>query len=127
MDHDDGSVRQLYAGIVRRDGVVVPLVDLAQEDAGYGARTELELCLYARYVVGWYHRAQHRGDVEDLELRLRQLLVGHGTVTGAEVHRARRHLPNPAATADRLIVDLNVAVDFVVLIKPLRINGIRER
>jgi hypothetical protein len=64
--------------------------------------------------------------MEDGDLRLLKLLVAHWAVAGPEVDCSRQHLANAATAADRLVVDLNVRVNFVILVEPLRINGIRE-
>ncbi len=62
---------------------------------------------HAGDVVGRNHCAQHGRNVQDLGLGLGQLLVGHGTVTGPEIHRLRQNLTNTAAAADGLVVELN--------------------
>src|SRR5205085_2139240 len=80
----------------------------------------------ARNVVSGHVGSQDCGNVEDLEMRVGKLLLGHGTITGAEVHRSRGYLPDSAATANGLIIDFNVRMLIVVLTKPLRVNGIRE-
>ena len=55
------------------------------------------------------------------------LFVVHRAVAGPEVDRAFGDLPNAAPRADGLIVDLNVGVQFVVLVEPLRVHGVGKR
>ena len=65
--------------------------------------------------------------MQDLYLGLFQLLVGHGAVAGSKIDGAVEHLANTTAATDRLIVDLYVRMNLVVLTEPFRIHGIRER
>src|SRR6266404_2167874 len=125
VGYDDLQVRKLRALVLRRDRRIVPLGDLAQEDAGHGLRRELQV-LHARRVVDDDHRAHHRRDVLDAG-RLQQLLAAHGSVGSAEVHRLLGDLLDAAARADRLVVDLHARVRLVVLAEPLRIDRERER
>ena len=69
---------------------------------------------------------KHGGDVLDLYLGGVQLLVGHGTIAGAKINRARGHLANPAAAANGLVVDLDPGMGRAVLAEPLGINRIRK-
>ena len=62
--------------------------------------------------------------MQDLQLRLRELLVRHGSIRGAEIHGAGLELTYPAARSDGLVVNLNVRVRGVVNVKPLGINRI---
>jgi hypothetical protein len=127
VHHHDGFVGELDSRIVLGDGGVVPVGDLAQADVGDHLGAELQVPGDARHVVSRHHRAQHRGDVEDRDLGLAQLLVGHGTVAGAEIHRALQHLADAAAAADGLVVDGHVGMLVVILAEPLGVDGIRER
>ena len=57
-------------------------------------------------VVDGHDGAEHRREVQDLAGRRLQLLVGHRAVGRAEEHRLVGDLPDAAARADRLVVDL---------------------
>jgi len=54
------------------------------------------------------------------------LLVRHGTIAGAEIHGLRQNLPNAAAAADGLVVELNIRMGLVVFAEPLLVHRIRE-
>src|SRR5439155_8139104 len=56
-----------------------------------------------------------------------ELLVGHRPIGGAEIDGAVGHLPDAAAAADRLIVDLHLGITLVELVEPLRVDRIGER
>ena len=105
------SVRgQVHARVQLRDRRVVPLRDLAEEDVGEHRAGELQLAADVRDVVDRHDRAEHGREVQDLAGRRLQLLVGHRAVGGAEEHRLVGQLPDAAARADRLVVDLHVRV-----------------
>src|SRR6185369_1980044 len=104
----------------------IPSGDLTQEDVSEDIGRELEFGAYARNVVRGNDCAEDGGNVQDLGFGLRQLLVGHRTVTGTEVERAGKNLADSATGTDGLIVDLNVGVEFVVLAEPLGVDRIRE-
>ena len=63
---------------------------------------------------------------DHLDLGRGELLVGHGTVGGAEVDRTLGDLADAAAGADGLIVDLHARVLLAVFAEPLGVDGIRE-
>ncbi len=65
--------------------------------------------------------------MQDLGLCCAQLVVRHRAVTGAKIHRSFGHLANPAAAADRLIVDLHVRMCLAVFAEPFLINRVGER
>src|SRR5438309_11968380 len=104
----------------------MPTRDLAQENPSQCLRSELKLGAYARDVVSRNIRSEHSRDVQNLGFRLGKLLISHWAVAGAEIHRAGEHLSNTATAADRLIVNFNTRVSFVVLAEPLGIHRIRE-
>src|SRR5580700_11432595 len=126
MDDNDGLRRELYAGISIRDSGVVPRCNLAEEYPRQGFRSELHLATYSRNVISRNHRAQHGGDVQDLDLSLGELLVGHGTVTGAKVYRPRQNLTNATAASYGLIINFNIWMKFVVLAEPFGIHRVRK-
>src|SRR5208337_286839 len=55
-----------------------------------------------------------------------QHFVGHRTVACSEINRAVDHLADPAATANGLVIDLNVRMQLVIFAEPLGIDGIRK-
>jgi hypothetical protein len=65
--------------------------------------------------------------MDNFSVHFKQLFVGHGAVSGAKIHSFGRDLANASARADGLIVDLNVGVNFMVLIKPFAVDRIWER
>ena len=120
------SFGQLHARVGPGDRRVIPLGDLAEEDAGDRLRGELQIRRDPGNVVGQDRRAQHRGKVQNLEAGLLELIVGHRAVGGAEIHGLCSQLANAAARTDGLVVDLDVRMQLVILVKPFRINRIRE-
>ena len=101
--------------------VIFPRMSSARTGAG-----ELELARHARDVVDRHDAAEHGRQVEDRSRRPLQLVVGHRPVARAEEDRLARQLLDAAARADRLVVDLDVGVDLVVLGEPLRVDRVRE-
>src|SRR5215472_11990459 len=55
-----------------------------------------------------------------------ELLVIHGTISGSKIDSAFRNLLNTAAGTNRLIIDLQIRILLVVLIKPFGIHRIGE-
>src|SRR5580692_4701190 len=109
MDHDHGFILgKVDAGVRTGDRLVVPVCDLAQENACQRFRSELDFSANAGNVVGRNHRTQYRRDMQDLRFSLSQLLVSHGAITGSEVDGAGQDLTNTAAASDRLVVKLNI-------------------
>src|ERR1700694_796044 len=64
--------------------------------------------------------------MEKLEGSGFELFIGHRAIAGAEVDRSCLNLFDPAAAANRLIVDLNVGMQVMVLAEPLGINWVGE-
>jgi hypothetical protein len=62
--------------------------------------------------------------MNELARRLRQLLVGHGCVTGTEIDRALGDLPYASTRPNRLIIDLHTRLVPLILGHPLRVEGI---
>ena len=121
-----GLVGQVDARICLGDRRIVPGGDLAQKDSCQRLRRELQFSGNSGNVVGRNHRAQHGRNVQDLGLGLRELLVGHGTVAGAEIHGLRQHLTNAATASDGLVVELNIRMGLVVFAEPLLVHRIGE-
>ena len=82
--------------------------------------------LTPRHVVDRHDGAEHGREVQDLARRRLHLLRRHRPVGRAEEHRLVGELTDAAARADRLVVDLDVRVDLVVLGEPLRVDRVRE-
>ena len=55
-----------------------------------------------------------------------QLFVFHRAVAGPKVNGSSRDLGDAATATDRLVVDFDVRMLLMILIKPFGINGIRE-
>ena len=124
-DHDR-LVREVDSWVRAGDGFVIPGSDLAEEYASDCFGSELHFPGNAGNVIGGDDGPQNSRDVQNLDLRLAQLLVGHWAVASTEVNGAGQHLADSAAAADRLIVDLNLGVGLVILAKPLGIHRIRK-
>ena len=125
MRDGDRGVRQLRRRVIVLQRRVVPLRDLAQVDGGERLRRDAKL-LHAGQVPDDDHRAHHRRDVLDAG-GLLQLLVAERCVAGPEVDGPLGDLLDAAAGSDRLVVDLDVRVELVVLAEPLGIERKRER
>ena len=67
--------------------------------------SELDFARHTGNVVSGNHRTQNSGDVQNLHLGLRQLLIGHGAVAGAEVDGVGENLTDATAAANRLIIE----------------------
>src|SRR5882724_6225401 len=126
MDDDDGLIGEIDAWIGTGYGLVIPSGDLAEENPGECFRSELHFTVDAWDVVRGNHRAENRWDVEDLYFGLRQLLVAHGAVTGAEIYGLGQNLADAATAADGLIVELHIGMGLVVLTEPFLVHRIRK-
>src|SRR5438445_1935783 len=115
---------QVYAWIDTVQSRIVQRGNLPQEDTGESRWSEFQLAADPGDVVSRNHSPKHGGNVHDLDFGLSQLFVGHRTIAGAEINGARDHLAESATAADRLIVKLNVRVQFVVLTKPFGVHGV---
>ena len=89
-----------------------------------------QLRRHARKIVAWNVGTKDGRKVQNggaaLGLKLLQLVVIHRSVGGAEIDGSFRDLLDPAARADRLIVDLSVLVNLAVFVEPLRIHRVKE-
>ena len=126
MNDRNVLVGKIHPGIDFGNSAIVPLGDLAQIDVGQHVGSELHLAVHAGNVVRRNHGSKNGRNVQYLDLGLGNLLIAHGAVAGAKIHRARLHLTNPAAAANRLIVDLNIGMQIVVLVKPLGVDRVRK-
>src|SRR5205085_7689805 len=125
--HDvDVARRQRHAFVGRGDGWVIPLLDLAEVDAGDGFGRELQVAGDALNVVGEDDGAEYRRNVQELALGFGELIVFHRSVRAAEVHSLFRDLLNAGARAYRLIVESHAGVSLVIFVEPLLVNGIGE-
>src|SRR5262249_41742448 len=122
----DGRCRQRDAGVQLPDAGVVPFRDFSEKDVGKHLPSEFEFRRHIRDVVNRYHGAEYGREVKDLPGRIKHLLWSHWTVTRAEENGLRRHLPNPGAGSDAVVVDLNVRMELVVLRKPLLVDRLGE-
>src|SRR5579863_2796303 len=64
--------------------------------------------------------------MQDLEGRLLQLIIGHGSIGGAKIHSLGDQLPDSAARAYRLVIHFDFRIDLLVGVKPFRVDGSRE-
>src|SRR5690606_13597122 len=105
VDHGDLRVRQRDAAVEGDDGRIVPVGDPAEEDVGQGRAVELHRPgTHAFEVDDRDHAADHRRELG--EAGLLQFLRRQRLVAGAEVDGAGLDLGDPAAGADRLVIDL---------------------
>jgi hypothetical protein len=126
MDDGDFVGGQFHAGIDRRDRGIVPLRDLAEVDVGEDGAAETERLRHAGHVVNRNDAAEDCGEVEDGAGRSLQMRIGHRSVGGAEEHRLRGELLDPATGSDRLVVDADVRMRLLILVEPLRVDRIGE-
>src|SRR4051794_23114855 len=126
MNHDDGLPWEVNAGICFCNDRIIPRGDLTEKYPSEHFRSELDLLLDTGNIVGGDYSSEHRRNVKDLYLGLPELLVGHWTIAGAELDGLGKHLSDAAAAADRLVIDLNIAVLLVILAEPLGVHGIRK-
>ena len=124
MHHDDILVGKSYSRIGGGDGFVIPVGDLAQKDSSQHLGCKFQLPGHAGYVVSGNIGTQHRRCVQNLDLCLFQLVIRHGAIAGAKVDRTGDHLSDSPAASNRLVIDLDIRMELVVLAKPLRIDWI---
>jgi len=90
VDDGDGQGREVETRVFRLYPLVVPHLDLAEEDLGEEGAGELQGLAHPGQVVDHRHRAEGGGDVDDLGaellLELGHLLIGKRGVGGAEVN-----------------------------------------
>ena len=107
IDRQNRIVRKVDAGIVFGNAGVVPAGDLTQVDVCDHVTGEVEFLVHSRNVVDRNDSAENRRQSDHLDFGRRQLLIGHGDVAGTEIDRAFSDLPDTAARADGLVVDLD--------------------
>ena len=119
-DHADVGSGQRQLGIQVGNRFVIPLGDLAQIDVGQHGAGQLQLTrLDAGQIDHRHNPADHRGEL--LQAVLFQVFDRKRHVGSTEIHGLGGDLLDPAAGADRLVVDL-VAGGFLVGVGPLGIN-----
>jgi hypothetical protein len=64
--------------------------------------------------------------MENLDFGLSQLFIRHRAIRSAKVDGSRQKLADAPSRSNGLVVDFDVRVAFVVFVKPLGIDGIRE-
>jgi hypothetical protein len=126
MDDDDVFIGKFDSRIGFGQPRVVPLFDFFQEQISQHVRRELELASYTANVICRHVSTENSWDVKNFGGSLRNLFIGHGAITSAEINGAGLNLLDAAAAANGLIVDFDVRVLIVVLIKPLGIHGVWE-
>ena len=126
MNHDDVGVGKIYARINLRDFRIVPFGDRAHVNSSQRMLREFQVCAHSRHVVAGHGGAEYGGEVQDLKAGLLQLLVVHGHVGSAKVHGMRLQLPDSAAGADALVIDLHVRHHLVIFVEPLRVDRVGE-
>ena len=71
--------------------------------------------LHAGNIVAGDVGAQDRGEMQNRHAGLLELIVIHRAVGGAEIHSLVQQLADAAAGTDRLVVDLHVRDELVIL------------
>jgi hypothetical protein len=99
--------------------------DLAQVDVGQHVAAELDVA-DAGNVEDGHHRAQHGGNVNQLDLGAASCSSVIGSRRRRQSRRARGDLADAAARADGLVVDLDAGMRRAVLAEPLGIDRIGE-
>ena len=131
MHDDDIRSRQIDPRIGAGYRGIVPLRDLAEEDASESFGREVQRGVNARKIICGDDCSKNRGEVLDpkaiLVLIRLHLLVVHGSVGGAKVHRAIRNLLDAGSGTNGSVIDFNVSMGLVVLVEPFRVNGVGER
>ena len=131
VNHYNGLIRKGSTRIGLRNCWIVPGRDFPKVDASNNIGCELKFPFKSWNIVSGNDSAQHGREVKHscspLLLEGRDLLVFHWPVAGSEVNRSSGYLRDSATAADGLVIDLNFRMLLMVLIEPLRIDGIRKR
>ena len=123
MDDSNIFVRKVDTRIVLLECCVVPLLNGSEKYTGQSIAGELDVRGYSADVVQRHDASQHGWEMQGLIFRdLRDLIIRHGHVRGAEVDCALRELLDSSAGADRLVVNLYLRVRFSIGFKPLLVN-----
>ena len=95
---------------------------VGQQSAG-----ELQLARDARHVVDRHDRADHCRNVDDARRSGEELFFEHRRVRCAEEYERLGQLADSSARSNRLIREIYFGPALRVLIKPVRVDRIRER
>ena len=118
--HDDDVLRgQLNAGIDAGKTRIAPIRDLAEEDVRKDVGREPQRLRDLGQGVGGHDSTEDGRDMQHVPFDGRDRRVGHRRVRRAEIHRAVGELPDAAARADRLVVQLHVAMRLIVRQHPV--------
>ena len=117
MYRHDRQVGQVVDARHVREGGAVPVSDDALEDGGQGRAVQLEAFGCPWHVVADGHTTQVHRDLQDRALGLGQVLGRHRDLGVAEGHRVLLDVTYPDAAARRRVVDRDVGVLLVVLVK----------
>ena len=109
------SFGKFYAGVIRRQSLVVPLADFPQEDVSQDRAAEFQILRNAGDVVDRHHGAQDSRKVQNLTFERGNLCVRHGHVGSAEIDGPSSHVFDAAARAIGVVVDLHAGVSGVIL------------
>src|SRR2546422_3117734 len=127
MDHSNVCRRQIHISVVSLDSLVVPFCDLAEKNVCDDVARKTQWPRHTLKVVGQNHCAQYGGNVKKLTGRGLQISIGHRRVRRAKVNRLRLNLLDPAARANRLIIDTYVWMKLAEFTHPLLIKRIGKR
>ena len=117
-----GGIKQIQAKTVTFGATDMPLkVEQLEKDVGQSLRRETQRLLQAFEVVSNDDRAEHCRNMHDLSRRGLEIFIAHRRIRGAKIYRLFLELLDAAARADRLVIDLNVGMNFSVLTQPFLI------
>ena len=127
MDDENVRIGKSHPAVLCDNLRIIPLGDLPGKNVRDRLAGEIERAGETGNVISDDDRAHHGREMKDRSaLGVREFLVAHRPVGGAEIDGLFRQLSDAAARADRLVVDFDPGALSVVG-EPLRINGIRER
>ena len=115
VDRGDLEVREVLAGVDAPQTRVIPVRDLAEIDVGQDRTGDPQVVLDAVDVVHNGRRGEHPRDLDAAAAR-RELIDRKGRVAGAEVDCLVRDGGDAAATADRVVGDLDLLCRLVALL-----------
>src|SRR5690606_26543938 len=122
----DAAVREFDARVVGGDRFVVPVGDVAEEDAGDGVLGESEVVRRRGELIRRYHCPHGHRDVPDLRVGLGLLVFGHRTGRGAKVDGPVYCGADTTTRTDRLVVHADAAVHLVVFVHPGGVEDVGE-
>src|SRR5206468_12607707 len=97
MNYNDRFIRQIYFRIRFLKFGIVPLRDLAKKDSNQGLWREIDFLRHAGNVVRRNDGPYYGRKVQDFDLSLLQLFVGHRTIRRSKIDGAFSHLSNSTA------------------------------